>query len=331
VQRDYISGMSRQVGWFVIIGMGTIILLLLVISIRTDVFANKFHLYVSPPSASSFYEGQPVRFQGFIIGHVDRMDLLAEGKVRVDMQLLERYRHMVHQGTTVRLVKEGWIGEPELEISGGDAEKPVVRDGDTVAYETEATIEQLLLDIKPAVANANTLLRELAELAKWMNDPDGDLRLAFARLNALSAGVRGADIQKAIERFSGVLVYLQSAAEQLDKQQVVARLSDSLRLTTKILDDLEPLAKSLGEEGPQRINSLLRHMDQLTTSLDFVAQDLSELTPELPGLARESRDVIKEMRSLLRGLRSSWMFGGGADMELDEGEKVAPPALDMRP
>ncbi|MFQ5581032.1 MAG: MlaD family protein [Mariprofundaceae bacterium] len=334
MQRDFVSGMSRQVGWFVMIGIGTIILLLLVISVRTDVFAKKFHLYTSPPSATSFYEGQPVRFQGFVIGRVYRMELLDEGKVRIDMQLLDRYRHMVHYGAKVRLIKEGWIGEQALEISAGDAERSVVNDGDTIAYETEASIEQLLLDIKPAVSNANTLLRELAELSTWMNKPDGDLRLAFARLNALSSEVKGADIQQALERFSRVMLHLQSTAEQIDKHHVVERLSDSLKLTTNILDDLQPLAKGLGAEGPEtftRINMLLGHVDQLTRSLDIVAADLSELTPELPGLARESRSVIEEMRGLLKGLRGSWLFGDNADIETDENETVAPPALDLRP
>jgi len=324
--------MRRQVGWFVIIGIGAIILILLVTSLRTDVFAKKFYLSFSPPSAAAFYVGQPVKFQGFTIGRVGDMDLLAEGKVRITLRLLERYHSMVHQNSAARLVKEGLIGEQVVEVTAGDADKPPVQDGEDLKYETQASIEQLLQDLKPAVANANTLLREMADLATWLNDPYGAVRQVSARLNAATEGMSRENVEAVVQRFVGVLSQVQAITGEFEQQHVATNLSDSLKMTTRILNDIQPLSQKLGEQGPEsfeRINSLLGHVDVLSQSLDTVAADLSELTPELPGLARESRGTIREMQGLLKGLRGSWLFGAD-DSGLDEAP-VAAPVLDMHP
>ncbi len=330
--KGLVAGMRRQVGWFVVIGIGAIVVILLVTSLRTDVFAKKFYLNFSPPSASAFYVGQPVKFQGFTIGRVGDMELLPEGRVRITLRLLERYHPMVHQGAKARIVKEGLIGEQVVEVTGGDPKAPVVRDGQALAYETEASIEQLLQDLKPAVANANTLLREAAELTTWLNDPYGGVRQVVARLGEISQGLSRERVEGIVDDFARILSRLQKIAGEFEQHHVAEQLSGSLKMTTRILSDIEPLSKKLGEEGPrsfEHINSLLQHVDQLSQSLDIVASDLSELTPELPGLARESRGTIREMQELLKGLRGSWLFGGGEEKQAEV--PVAPPVMDLRP
>jgi len=327
--------MQRQVGWFVIVGIGAILFVLLMISLRTDVFAKKFYLYVSPPSASGFYVGQPVKFQGFAIGRVGDMELMEKGGVRITLQLLERYKGMLHVGATARISKEGLIGEEVVEMVSGPGDKSEVRDGQQVEFETAASIEQLLQDAKPAVSNANVLLAEMADLAKWLNDPNGSFRQMTARLNESTRGMNRENVDKMMTTLAQILENMQSLTGEMEKTHVAERLSSSLKMTTDILQDLKPLSEQIGKQGPEtfaHVNSLLQHVDKLSQSLDVVAADLSELTPELPGLARESKATIAEIRSLLAGMQDSWLFGGGGEeLPTKTSDKVAPPVLEMRP
>jgi len=329
----YVAGMRRKVGWFVILGVGAVVALLLGITVRTDVFAKKFDVYVSPPSATAFSVGQEVRFQGFAIGRVHHIALQPHGGVRITLRLLERYHGMLHQGAVVRLVKEGFIGHETVEITSGKPDAPVLRAGAEVAYQTEATLDQLLLDLKPAVTNADTLLRELVKLARWLNDPDGDMRQATANLRRVTAGVEKGALQKtmtALEQAAGETARL---AGQMNRHETPRHLADSLRRTAAILKDIEPLARQMGQQGPEtltQVNRLLARLDQVSKSLARIAADMEEITPELPGLARESRDAIAEMQRLLQGLRGSWLFGGAAPQQ-PAGDAVAPPPVDSRP
>ncbi len=332
---DFVSGIKRQVGWFVMLGIGALVLVVLIVSVRSNVFAKKFYLFVEPPSASSFYEGQPVKFQGFAIGHIDQIELQHEGQVRISLRLLERYRHMVHQGAVIQLIKEGLLGEQVVELTRGDIAKPMLNSGETLDYETEASLEQLLTELKPAVGNANVLLRELAALSLWINDPDSDLRVGLAGLREMTEFVDGKSMQLAIQTFTQTLEKLGHVAGDLDEQRVALRLADSLSITTDILENIKPLSQSLGERAPEimeRTNDLLVHVDKLSLALNIVASDLSEMTPELPGLARDSRATLKEMQTLMKKLQGSWLLGGeSAKKQVQESLETAPPVLDMKP
>ncbi len=311
---EYAGGMRRQVGWFVMLGIGALVLLLLVVSLQTDVFSKKFTLIVSPPSARSFFTGQAVQFQGFTIGRVSDIELRRQGQVRVSLQLLDRYRDMLHEGAAARLVKAGLIGESTVELTAGDIHKRPVHNGEDIGYQTEASVEQLLRDLKPAVKNANVLLSQMASLATWANDPNGDLRVALAGMRQLGK-IDGGQIEQAVERFSSMMARLQSMTATIKDHKVVENLSHALIASTRILDNLEPLSKAVGEQGAhtmQQMNVLFTHVDALTRSLDEVAADLSELSPQLPGLARESRQTIEQMQGLLKQMRGSWLLSGGS-------------------
>ncbi|ATX82820.1 ABC-type transporter Mla maintaining outer membrane lipid asymmetry, component MlaD [Mariprofundus ferrinatatus] len=330
---QFVANIHRQVGWFVILGIGAILFLLLAFSLRTDLFANKFNLLFSPTSASSFYVDQPLKYQGFTVGRIDDMELQEDGRVLIRLRVLERYRPIIHEGTYVQLTREGLIGEQTLEISGGDAGKPPVQDGQTIEYRTAATVEQLLQDIKPAVENANRLLSEMAALAAWLNNPESDIRLVTARLNLVSQDLNRENVGKLITNLADALENLKSLTQDLEQQQVAKQLSTALEASASILTNLRPLAAQVGREGPEslkRINSLIDHVNRLSKSLDIVTSDLSELTPELPGLARESRQAIAEMQDILKSMRGSWLVGGGTTVK-PEDETVAPPVLEMKP
>lgn len=327
-------GIRRKVGWFVMLGLGSVVVILLLIGLRSDLFADKYRLTFSPATASGFYIGQPVRLQGFIVGRVDAMQLQPDGRVRIDLAMLERYRGMLHRDCTIELGRDGLIGEQLLQISGGDASKPTVQDGQSVTYRDASTIEQLIKEARPAVEHANTLLRELSELATWLNDPNSDIRQVAARLNSATEHVAADDISNTLQSMQGVLVNLEALSGDLKEQRVAKQLAESLQITSRILAQLEPISVELSKQGPatvRRIDSLIAHVDKLSASLDLVASDLSELTPELPGLARESRRTIGEMRKTLSELQSSWLIGGHADQKQEKPAEITPPVLEMQP
>ena len=329
----FVSNVRRQVGWFVILGFGAILFILVLLSIRTDIFAEKFYLHFSPPTAAAFYVGQPVKFQGFTIGRIGNMELQDDGKVSVQLHLLERYHSMLHEGSKIRLVRDGLIGDQTVEITAGSPDRAVVRDGQQIGFEAAASIEQLLQEVKPAIDNANTLLREMVILAKWMNNPDNDIRQVSARLNEISQDLTRENVREVVQSFTDVLADLQALTNTLQEQQVAEQLSKSLAATTAILNDMRPLTEMLADKGPKSlelITSLLEHVDRLSKSLDKVAGDLSDLTPELPGLARESRVTIREMQEMLKQMKGSWLLGNRERKQETESQ-VAPPVLDMKP
>jgi len=332
---DYMQGMQRKVGWFVLLGLGMLLLMLFIAGVRSNFFAQKFYVFIQPPTAIAFFEGQPVRFQGFSIGYVDMIELLEHGKVQITLQLLDRYRSMLHEGAVVQLAKEGLIGEQFLRITAGDLAAPIIQNKLLLNYESEASIEQILEDIKPTIAQADRLLSELGNLAVWLNDPAGDVRLAISNFRDFSSGLRGEDMQKMTREMFGLLKHTRLVMAEIESEHMMANVSHALGSTAVALDELKPFMHELGQQGGdslEKLNILLERIALLSENLNVISSDMTELTPELPGLTRELRESVSESRLLMRRLRQSWLLGGGnEDLDEQQGVYRAPPAVGFRP
>jgi len=332
---DFVSGMKRQVGWFVMLGLGALILVVVMVTVRSNVFAKKFTLFVEPPSASTFYEGQPVKFQGFTIGHIDDIELQREGQVRIRLSLLERYRHMLHQGSIIHFVKQGLIGEQIVEITSGDLKKPPLIDKQVLTYQTEASLEQLLIDLKPAVGNANILLKELAKLSVWLNDPQGTVQSSFKHLNQMADGIKGDDVAATLQTVHQMIVDLDQVLASVHEKKLAHHVQTTLIATQKVMQGLEPMSQSLGEKTPellQQLTTLLKQVQQLSVELTVASSDLTQLTPELPGVAREAKATLENMRLTLQTLQKSWLLGGDSTPKpVVDTLEIAPPVLGNQP
>ncbi|MDQ6952103.1 MAG: MlaD family protein [Mariprofundaceae bacterium] len=334
-EMDFVSKMKRQVGWFVLLGLGALVFVVILVSMRSNVFAEKFTLFVEPPSASTFYEGQPVKFQGFSVGHIDDIQLQHEGQVRIRLKLLERYRHMLHQGSVIHFVKEGLIGEQIVEITAGNVEKKSLDDGQLLEYQTEASLEQLLIDLKPAVGNANVLLEELAKLSLWLNDPKGSMQSSFAHLNQMTQGIQGDDLAATMKTLHQMIADLDQIIASVNHKKIVGHVQTTLVATKKVMQGLAPMSQSLGKQVPkalEKLNRLLKQVNTLSEELTVVSSDLTQLTPELPGVAREAKEALAEMKLTLQQLQQSWLLGGGEKPKsVVDSVELAPPVLEVQP
>ncbi len=332
---DFVAGMKRQVGWFVLLGVGALVLVIILVTIRSNIFAKKFVLFVEPPSASGFHEGQQVKFQGFGVGHIDDIQLQHQGQVRIRLSLLERYRPMLHQGAVLHLTKEGVIGEQIVEITAGDASKPPLDYEQLIAYETEASLEQLLVDLKPAVGNANILLKQLALMSQWMNDSKGSFQMAFANMEHMTHGIQGSSIEENMLEMHATLQQLTQLVRSLNQEQVAAHAAKALASSEHVMNQIQPLGAQLNQQVPEtlkKLDALLLQVQELSKTLTTASQDLTQLTPALPGVAHELKGTLTETQRTLRQLQGSWLLGNKQDhQQAVDGVEVAAPVLDVQP
>ena len=324
---DYLQGMKRKVGWFILIGMGALIFMLVITGARSNVFAKKFYVHIEPPTAASFHEGLPVRFQGFAIGHVDTVELQEQGKVRVTLQLLDKYRQMLHQGATVEVAKEGMFGEQFVQINAGDTTAPVLEDQVTVAFESEVSLSQLLEDLQPSVAHVDQFLEEMVKLGSWLNDPYGSVRTNFAQMQQFTQGLKGDELTR-------LMAELRTLTAQMKQEKLVKNLSHMMGSAADTLDKAKPFSDELGQQGGKTLaslNALMQRMEKLAVTLDAVSADVAEASPEFPALAAEFRQSLVESQMLMKSVRKSWLFGDNSEAQSTQQGSSETMAVDLRP
>jgi len=330
-EQDLIKARQR-VGWFVILGIGLVIAVLLSMSIRTDLFAKKFSLYVAPSSAASFHIGQAVKLHGFRVGSVQHIVLQKNGAVKVQLRIMEKYRAMLNPGVMARSSKEGFIGELSLELIPGRATGQLIASNKVIPYESEATIEQFLQDIKPAVHNADTLLKEMADLSLWLNDPYGDVRISMQHMRVFSEKMKRLEIEKLSAELQLVAHQVQQLTQQLVKQKSVQRFNRVLIEAEDNLKNLKPLTQGLEKDAPSILQTSVKivgDIDHLLQTLQSIGEDVSAASPELPGLMHRSAETIQDMQEMAESLKASWLFS--EQNKHHQNKSHTDPILDFRP
>jgi len=310
-----IHKIKRYVGWFVLLGTAVIVLMLFLASLRSDLFSKTFDIHFKPDSAVSFHIGQSVYLRGFVIGRIQDIRLQGDGHVVIELRLLDRYRSMIHQDAYLYLFQSGLFGEQILEIDAGSLDKPLILPQQQLRYKAAASLEQVLLDLRPMIAHGDDLLQQLSRLTQWLNQPDQDFRQALAHLNHLGSSVDVDEIETMMHTANTVLKQMQRLGKQLDDEQLAAQLSLSVQSATRVFKQLEILSRSLAERAPNSIDHIDRlseHMSTLSQSLQDVAKDMKLMTPELPQLVEESTLAIENMQEVLEQMRQSWLLGGSS-------------------
>jgi len=322
----------QRVGWFVILGITLVISLLLIMSIRTDLFAKKFSLYVAPSSAASFHIGQAVKFHGYRVGSVQHIELQKTGAVKVQLRILEKYHTMLSPDVRARSTKEGLIGELSLELISGEIHDKHIQAGKEIPYEPEATIEKFLQDIKPAVHNADTLLQQMASLSTWLNDPKGDIRTSMKHMRHFSERLQHLEIENLTSELQQVAHQLKQLSQQMVNEKSIFHLNQVLVQAEKNLLQLEPITHRLETTGPKAVDQSVHILDQVTqllTRLQAISSDVAAATPQLPHVVQDSAKTIHDMKNMAQRLRTSWLFSD--DQPTQTASPHTEPILDFQP
>ena len=108
-----------RLGIFVIAGTVLFVLAIFIIGRQRNLFDPVFRLTTTFFSVSGLQIGNNVRFSGINVGIVDRIIILNDSSVQVDMLIKESVRPYIKKDAKVAIGSEGIIGDRLLLISQG--------------------------------------------------------------------------------------------------------------------------------------------------------------------------------------------------------------------
>ncbi len=310
---EFLGGIERRVGWFALLGAFLAFATIIALSVRSEIFAKKLLLVLRPPSAAGFYEGQPVRLQGFRVGWVDALGLDEQG-AWVHLKVLARYQPMLKEPLKARLAKEGVIGEQFVELLPGKG-PAVAEDEEVLAFEPQTTLEEILKQLRPVLDTAKQLLDDVAGIAHWLNDPKGPVKRTAGKLAEASQALSEEQMRATLTALEKATAHLQRLLAEAEKQHLAGEAAGALAEVRKTTAGIRPLAEGLGKRGEK----IAADVEKLLDSLDATLAGLAKAAPHYPGIARETEATLAEMRKLARDLRHSWLVGGGG--------KESPPVI----
>jgi phospholipid/cholesterol/gamma-HCH transport system substrate-binding protein len=140
----------------------------------TDFKAAPYRVKTYFNYAEGLKEDAIVKLSGIEIGRVENIKFVYNPETKVELTLAVKQDAKIHQDTIAFISTSGMIGDAYIGLTPGSADKPFLKDGDTVISEdpiemrklwkrAESIAENLdktLLEIKSLAENAGSMLNE---------------------------------------------------------------------------------------------------------------------------------------------------------------------------
>lgn len=258
---DKKTGTYIRLGMFVTLGVALLFAAVFYMGQQKNLLGSTFRLAAAFDNVRGLQAGNNVRFLGINVGTVNRIVILSDSLVRVEMSIDKHTQPYIKKDAVCMIGTDGLMGNKIINIQSGNSAVGSVEDGEAIAAG------------KPI--EADSILAHLQVASKQIAYLSGDLRSITGKIN------RGEGFLGGILADTFLLRDLRSSLASFRKASAHA---DGLILQTA---DLMQEVKA----GEGAVGTLLRDT-VLAGNLVVAIQKLRETTDETATLSHQLSDLI---------------------------------------
>ncbi len=169
------NGFTWKLGMFVITGLVLFVLTIYYVGKNKNLFGSTFHLKTTFKNVSGLKEGNNVRFSGINVGTVNKINLITDTSVMVDLLLKKEVQQFIKSDALATIGSDGLMGDKIMMISSGSVAGVPVKDNDEIASIRAIEMSDVMASLKTSVDNAGVITDQLAKFSFKMNNGNGAL------------------------------------------------------------------------------------------------------------------------------------------------------------
>ncbi len=164
-----------RLGMFIAGGLALFIGAIFIIGKQKNLFDPVFKLNTTFYNVSGLQVGNNVRFTGINVGTVDKITIINDSTVRVDMLIKKEVEQFIKSDCEVTIGSEGLIGDKLVVITQGNSDSPQAKEGQHL-YSTEPVeTDAIMASLQVTAENAEVISQEFAEIMVKVNSGEGTL------------------------------------------------------------------------------------------------------------------------------------------------------------
>lgn len=164
-----------RLGIFVAIGLALFVVAVFIIGKQKNLFNPVFKLTSTFYNVSGLQVGNNIRFSGINVGTVDKITIINDSTVLVDMFIRKEVNQFIKTDSEVAIGSEGLIGDRLLIVTQGSADAPVAKDGDRLDSAEPVETDAIMASLAVTAGNAEIISMALAEIMLKINSGEGTL------------------------------------------------------------------------------------------------------------------------------------------------------------
>ncbi len=285
---------------------------LLYVMYARGVFESTQQLVLIADDSEGVIAGMDLTFSGFPVGRVQRIELAADGKVRIVIDVPRKDAHWLRT-SSIFTMERGLVGETRIRAFSGiltdpplaaNAERPVLR-GDTGA------------EIPRLVASMRALLENLDNMTaaeSSINASLGNLKIVSERLTGrygLLGGMLGSD-----EQAKKIMATLDKANVVMDRtNSLLARADQRVFGAKGFMDDTQAAVQQL-TGALSDVRASLKKVDAVLAEAQAVGANARVASADLGALRAEVELSLRKISQLVDEVKRKWPFAQDAEIKL---------------
>jgi phospholipid/cholesterol/gamma-HCH transport system substrate-binding protein len=171
----YTQKFKVRLGLFVAGGLALFVLAVFIIGKQKNLFNPVFKLTSTFYNVSGLQVGNNIRFSGINVGTVDKISIINDSTVRVDMMIKKDVNQFIKSDCEVTIGSEGLIGDRLLIITQGSSDASLAREGQQLLSSEPVETDAIMASLQVTADNAAVISYQLAEIMIKINSGNGTL------------------------------------------------------------------------------------------------------------------------------------------------------------
>ncbi|MFN2458083.1 MAG: MlaD family protein, partial [Chitinophagaceae bacterium] len=170
-------------------------ILLLVIGIfvigkKKNMFGDTFHIYGTFNNVGGLQEGNNIRFAGINVGTVEKISIVSDTLIRVDMVLQSKIKPFLKSTSFASIGSDGLMGDKLITIAAGKANSVLLPNGGRIITINPLDFEKSIVKLTNVASNAEIISGELAAITVQLREGKGSMGRLLYR-DDLAKGLEG--------------------------------------------------------------------------------------------------------------------------------------------
>jgi phospholipid/cholesterol/gamma-HCH transport system substrate-binding protein len=164
-----------RLGLFIMGGVAIFVIAIFIIGKQEHLFDPVFKISTNFKNVSGLEAGSNVRYSGINVGTVDKISIINDTTVRVDMMIKKSVQQFIKDDCEAGIGSAGVIGDRILIITQGSDSASLVKDGAFIGSKEPIEADAIMLSTQITADNAAIITDQLAEIMIKINSGGGTL------------------------------------------------------------------------------------------------------------------------------------------------------------
>ncbi len=162
-----------RLGMFIAGGALLFILIIYLIGGKQNMFTSSMKISTVFTDVKGLQEGANVRFTGIDVGAVNKLAILTDSSVMVEISLDRKVAKFIKKDSRATIASQGLMGTKLIIITPGSADQPSIEQGDNLPSAEPVDLDDIMRDIKISGERIGEVSANLISITEKMQRGEG--------------------------------------------------------------------------------------------------------------------------------------------------------------